>query len=176
LDPWYWRSLDHVIKVISRKLDQKKNFQESNLWPHVFLTATLTLIFYARNLQIKVYNNVQRYTVLMHTIMSYWLLSTNKCVNSSMMRGQSQFMNVINLRLFLELDVVFQYCQISTISIIVILIMAIRKYGTYFPTFKKILTVTKFVACSSIIVLYHKNQWQELKETDYWETCVTARD
>jgi hypothetical protein len=32
----------------------------------------LTLIIYARKLQIKVYNTVQRYTVLMHTIMSYY--------------------------------------------------------------------------------------------------------
>jgi hypothetical protein len=30
-------------KVISRKMEQKKNFRESNLWPHVSLIATLTL-------------------------------------------------------------------------------------------------------------------------------------
>jgi hypothetical protein len=61
-----------VIKVISRKSEQKKNFQESNLWPHVSFIATLALIFLPE-IQIKIYKQYKTvYCVyLMHTNTSY---------------------------------------------------------------------------------------------------------
>jgi hypothetical protein len=52
-------------------MEQKKNFRESNLWFHVSLLATLTLISSPENSKLKFMNIVKRYTVLMHTIISY---------------------------------------------------------------------------------------------------------
>jgi hypothetical protein len=84
-----WRNLNDVIKVISRKLEQKKNFRESNLWPHVSLITTLTLIFYARKLQIKVCKHcttvhcayAYHYVLLWNTRFAYFPLTFVSCAS-----------------------------------------------------------------------------------------------
>jgi hypothetical protein len=50
---------------------RKKNFRESNLWPHVSLLATLTLISSPENSKLKYINIVKRYNKLMNTNKSY---------------------------------------------------------------------------------------------------------
>jgi hypothetical protein len=53
-------------------MKQKKNFQESNLWPHVSLLATLTFNSLPKDSRVNYINIVKQYTVLMHANISYY--------------------------------------------------------------------------------------------------------
>jgi hypothetical protein len=76
MNPWYWRDLYDIEKVISRKMKQKKNFRESNLWPHVSCLVILTFISSPENLKSKYINILKCYTVLMKSFVAFIILVT----------------------------------------------------------------------------------------------------
>jgi hypothetical protein len=74
MDPWYWRKFNDANKMKSRKMKQKKNFQESNFCPHVSFLVNLTFISSPKNSKLNNIDTSKWYTVLIHVNKSHYNL------------------------------------------------------------------------------------------------------